>query len=105
MDRDINNDSASGLRSRESPALETRGQINRMKDAGRERFPNRSFLDEFPQRAVRYCVAEVMVGPQNDVCSLCRFKHLSGIVHREGQGVLAQNVFAGRPGREPLIAM
>src|ERR1700740_2352332 len=105
MDRDIKNDSSSSLRPREAPALETWGEINRMKDADSERFSNRSFLDEFPQRAVRYCIAEVMVGSKNYVCGLCRFLHLLGIVHRKGEGLLAQNVFAGRCGSKRLITM
>src|SRR5215469_494151 len=105
MDCDIENDSASGFGPREPPALETRRQINRMKDTGSERFPNYSFLDEFPQRAVSYRVAEVMVGPQDDVCCLCRFEHLLGVVQRQGEGFLAQNVFAGRCCSKRLIAM
>ena len=84
MDRDIKNDSAPSFRPGESPALETRWQVDRMKDAGGERSPNRSFLDEFPQRSVRYRVAKVMVGAQNYVSRFCRFDYLSGILKREG---------------------
>src|ERR1700756_5140666 len=66
MDCDIQDDTSPRFRTVESPALQARRQINRMKDSSRQRLANDALFDQPAHGSMTDSVPQMMISTKNE---------------------------------------
>ena len=88
--REVQDDAGAAIGRGESPALKTLRQPPGVEDAHRERFTDRTFCDESPNRAVRPRPRQMVVGGKCHACALAGVDHLPRLFDRQRQWLLAE---------------
>ena len=73
-----------------------------MEDARGEDRADRPVLHQRPHRGYRRRAAQVMVRPEDHACFVACQLHRDGVIERQRERLLAQDVLAGAGGRDRL---
>ncbi len=96
MHRYVENHAAARFSAVDSPSLQKLRKVDRVKNPGGERRPDRPVRDQLPQLAMGDRVAEVMIGRHDHTCLLAGGDHSFCTLERQRERLLAKHMLTRR---------